>query len=84
MLWAAPNGPILGVRVAELHDKKGLIGSDPAVFFTISHLEDYPAVLILLHKSSLEQLGEVLTDAWLCRAPKRLSTAFLEAHPAIT
>jgi hypothetical protein len=75
---AAPDGPILGVRVTELEDKLGLIGSNPAVFFTIPHYANYPAVLVLLEKISLEQLHEVITDAWLCRAPKRLAAQFLE------
>jgi len=77
----APDGPILGLRVAELADKQGLIGSNPAVFFTIPHYEGYPAVLALLEKIELDQLEEVLTDAWLCRAPKRLAAAFLAEHP---
>jgi len=74
---AAPEGEILGVMVADLTDKRGLIGSDPGTFFTVSHFENYPAVLILIEHISLEQLEEVLTDAWLCRAPKRLAAAFL-------
>jgi hypothetical protein len=74
---SAPEGPILGVRVAELDDKQGLIGSNPEVFFTIPHFANYPAVLVLLEKISLEQLREVLTDAWLSRAPKRLAAEFL-------
>jgi len=74
---SAPDGPILGLRVAELVDKQGLIGSNPAVFFTIPHYEGYPAVLALLEKIELDQLQEVLTDAWLCRAPKRLAAAYL-------
>ena len=78
---AAPDGPILGVMVAELSEKKGLIGSNPDVFFTIPHFANYPAVLLLLETVDLDQLEEVLTDAWLCRAPKRLAAAFLAEHP---
>ena len=77
----APEGQILGLRVAELADKHGLIGSNPAVFFTIPHYEGYPAVLAVLEMIELDQLEEVLTDAWLCRAPKRLAAAFLAEHP---
>ena len=72
-----PDGPILGVRVADIADKRGLIGSDPEVFFTIPHFANYPAVLVLVEKISLEQLNEVLTEAWLVRAPKRLAAEFL-------
>jgi len=74
---SAPDGPILGVRVADLDEKQGLIGSNPDVFFTIPHFANYPAALVLIEKISLEQLHEVLTDAWLCRAPKRLAAAYL-------
>lgn len=74
---AAPTGPILGVRTADLDDKRGLIGSNPEAFFTTAHFDEYPAVLVLLDHVSLEQLEEVITDAWLCRAPKRLAAAFL-------
>lgn len=74
---AAPTGEILGLRVADLDDKRGLIGSNPEVFFTIPHYADWPAVLVLLEKIDEEQLREVITDAWLCRAPKRLAAKFL-------
>ena len=73
----APTGDILGVRVAELDDKLGLIGSNPDVFFTIPHYANYPAVLVQLDKISLEQLREVVTDAWIARAPKTLAAKFL-------
>lgn len=76
---AAPAGPILGAKVAGLDDKRGLIGSNPAVFFTVPHFDGYPAVLVLIEKVSLDQLEEVLADAWLCRAPKRMAAAFLSA-----
>lgn len=74
---AAPTGEILGLRVADLDDKRGLIGSNPDVFFTIPHYAEWPAVLVLLEKIDEEQLREVITDAWLCRAPKRLAAKFL-------
>lgn len=73
----APDGPILGAMVADLTDKQGLIGSNPGVFFTIPHFIHYPAVLVLIDEIELDQLNEVLTEAWLVRAPKRLAAAFL-------
>jgi hypothetical protein len=72
-----PDGPLLGLRVADLDDKRGLIGSNPDVFFTIPHYANYPAVLVRLDTIQIDQLGEVITDAWLCRAPKRLAAAYL-------
>jgi hypothetical protein len=75
-----PRGPILGARTADLDDKRGLIGSDPAVFFTTPHFDGYPSVLVQLEKIDEQQLREVITDAWLCRAPKRLAAAYLAAE----
>ena len=72
-----PEGPILGLRVADLTDKLGLIGSNPDVFFTMPRYADYPAVLVPLDRVELDQLNEVLTEAWLCRAPKGLAAAFI-------
>lgn len=77
---AAPTGPILGLRTADLNEKRGLIGSNPEVFFSIAHFSAYPAVLALLEMIEVDQLEEVLSDAWLCRAPKRLAASWLAAR----
>jgi hypothetical protein len=77
---AAPAGPILGARVEHLVAKEALLADDPAVFFTTPHFDNYPAVLVQLEKVGLEDLQEVIVEAWLCRAPKRLADAFLDAR----
>ena len=51
---------------------------DARVFFTTSHFEGYPAVLVRLDRISAGDLEEVVTEAWLVRAPKRVAKAFLE------
>jgi hypothetical protein len=73
----APRGEILGVRVAGLGEKDALVAAEPDVFFTIPHLDGYPAVLVRLDAIELDELAEVITDAWLDRAPKRLREEFL-------
>jgi hypothetical protein len=73
---AAPTGPILGARVEHLIAKEALIADDPSVFFTTPHFDGYPAVLIRLEPISLEILREVVVEAWLARAPKRLVERF--------
>ncbi|AHH96346.1 MmcQ/YjbR family DNA-binding protein [Kutzneria albida] len=75
----APQGPILGARVADLGVKEALIADDPAVYFTIPHFEGYPAVLVLLERIGEAELTELITEAWLCRAPKTLVKKYLEA-----
>ncbi|RJQ73791.1 MmcQ/YjbR family DNA-binding protein [Pseudonocardiaceae bacterium YIM PH 21723] len=73
----APDGEILGLRVADLHAKEALIASDPGVYFTIPHFDGYASVLVLLDRIDVQELREALTDAWLVRAPKRLAAEFL-------
>jgi len=76
---AAPTGPILGARVEHLVAKEELLASDPDVFFTTPHFDGYPAVLIRLEQISAADLDEVVVEAWLARAPKRLAAGYLDA-----
>jgi hypothetical protein len=77
---AAPDGPILGARVEDLLAKEALLADDPGVFFTTPHFDGYPAVLVRLDRVSDEILEEVIVEAWLDRAPKRLAREYAEAH----
>jgi hypothetical protein len=74
----APDGPILGARVEHLGAKEALLADDRAVFFTTPHFDGYPAILVRLERITLEDLEEVVTEAWLVRAPQRLASAYLE------
>jgi hypothetical protein len=74
----APDGPILGARVEHLGAKEALVADDPAVFFTTPHFDGYPAILVRLEPISVEDLEELVTEAWLAAAPKRLAKAFID------
>lgn len=78
---AAPDGPILGIRVEHLVAKEAVLASEPTVYFTIPHFDGYPAVLARLERISAKELEEIAADAWLARAPDRLARAFLAARP---
>jgi hypothetical protein len=71
------DGPILGARVEHLVAKDALLADDPRVYFTTSHFKGYPAVLARIDRIALADLRELVTEAWLARAPKRLVDAFL-------
>jgi hypothetical protein len=75
----APEGPILGARVEHLVAKEALLADDPDVFFTTPHFDGYPAVLVRLDKISAADLEEVIVEAWLARAPKRLAQEYVES-----
>jgi hypothetical protein len=77
---AAPDGPILGARVEHLVAKEALLADDPAVYFTTPHFDGYPAVLVRLERIGLDELEELVTEAWLARAPKRLARTFLDGR----
>jgi hypothetical protein len=74
----APTGPILGARVEHLIAKEAMLADEPGVFFTTPHFDGYPAVLIRLDEISVEELEEVIVEAWLARAPKRLAQRYLD------
>lgn len=77
---AAPPDPILGIRVPDEFAKEALITSDPDVYFTTPHFDGYPVVLVQLENIEVGELGELMVEAWLLRAPKRLARAFLDTR----
>jgi len=76
------DGPILGARVEHLVAKDALLADDPRVYFTTSHFDGYAAVLARVDRIALEHLEELVTEAWLARAPKRLVDAYLAERGA--
>jgi hypothetical protein len=78
---AAPDGPILAVRVADVGVKEALVSDDPGTYFTTPHFNGYPAVLVRLDDISVEELNELIVEAWLSRAPKRLAKEYLDSSP---
>ena len=74
----APQGSILGARVEHLAAKSALIADDPTVFFTTPHFDGYPAILVRLDAIGLADLHEVVVEAWLVRAPRRLAATYVE------
>jgi hypothetical protein len=81
---AAPEGPILGARVEHLVAKEALLADDPGVYFTTPHFDGYPAVLVRLGAIAPDELRDLLRDAWLTQAPKRMARAYLDVDPEAT
>jgi hypothetical protein len=52
--------------------KTALVADEPDVYFTTHHFDGYPAVLCRLDELDDRSLTELVTEAWACRAPKRL------------
>jgi hypothetical protein len=77
---AAPTGAILGVRVEHVGAKQALLADDPATYFTTSHFDGYPMILVVLERIGLNELEELIVEAWLTRAPKRIAREYITAH----
>jgi len=75
---AAPDGPILGAYVEHLGAKEALLADDSGVYFTTPHFDGYAAILVRLDRIGLEDLRELIVEAWLARAPKRLAGAYVD------
>ena len=68
----APTGPVVGARVPDEGAKQALVAEQPDVYFTTSHFDGYPAVLVRLEAIDEQSLIELAGEAWACRAPRRL------------
>ena len=74
---------VLVFRVADLDEKELLLADRPEIFFTTPHWNGYPALLAripALERIDREALRELVVDAWLTRAQKRVAKAWLAEH----
>jgi len=74
---------VLMFRVADLDVKDLLLADARGIFFTTSHFDGYPAVLVRipqLERLDREELGDLVAEAWLTRAQKRVAKAWLAEH----
>jgi hypothetical protein len=65
----------LVVFVSDLAEKEALLAADPEKFFTTPHYDGYPTVLVHLEAVDVDELRELITDAWLVKAPVRVRKA---------
>jgi hypothetical protein len=74
---------VLMFRVPDLDVKELLLGDERALFFTTPHFDGYPAVLLRipeLARLDEEELQDIVVEAWLTRAQKRVAKAWLAEH----
>jgi hypothetical protein len=74
---------VLMFRVADLGVKELMLADDRRVFFTTPHFDGYPAVLMRipdLARIDRDELQDLVIEAWLTRARKRVAKAWLDEH----
>lgn len=72
-----PCPGVIGLRVENGLQKEMILASDTRKFFTEPHYNGYPSILVRLAEVGIEELTELVTDAWACMAPLSL----LKSHP---
>ena len=74
---------VLVFRVENLDVKEILLGDERGFFFTTPHFNGYSAVLVRIPRLAgieREELEELVVEAWLTRAQKRVAKAWLLEH----
>jgi hypothetical protein len=74
---------VLMFRVDGLEVKDLMLADDRGVFFTTPHFNGYPAILMRipqLERIDRDELEELVVEAWLTRAQKRVAKAWLAEH----
>jgi hypothetical protein len=74
---------VLMFRVADVGVKELLLADERGVFFTTPHFDGYPAVLMRipdLARIDRDELYDLVAEAWLTRAQKRIARAWLEEN----
>ena len=75
---------VICVWVPSEHDKRALVQDSSSPWFTTSHFDGHPSVLVResrLGELSRDELAEVIEDAWLARASNRRAAQWLRDHP---
>ena len=74
---------VLMFRVADVGVKELLLADARGVYFTTPHFDGYSAVLVRitdLARLDRDELQDLVAEAWLTRAQKRVANAWLEEH----
>jgi hypothetical protein len=74
---------VLAFRVADLGVKELLLSDSRGVYFTTPHWDGYSAVLVRipdLERLDRDELRDLVEEAWLTRAQKRLAKAWLASR----
>lgn len=76
---------VLMFRVADPDVKELLLSDSRGIFFTTPHFKGYAAVLVRipdLARLDRDEVRDLVAEAWLTRAQKRIAMAWLAAQEA--
>ena len=70
------EGDVLALWCSDVGEKAALHRVGPGKFFTTPHYDGHAMVLVRFGAIDRDELGELLTESWRLRAPKRLLAEF--------
>jgi len=76
---------VLMFRVADLDVKELMLADERGIYFTTPHFKGYAAVLVRipeLARLERDELHDLVAEAWLTRAQKRVAKAWLAEQQA--
>jgi hypothetical protein len=74
---------VLMFRVADLDVKELMLADERGIYFTTPHFNGYPAVLVRIPSLAgldRDELHDLVAEAWLTRAQRRVAKAWLAEH----
>lgn len=74
------------VLMCDWSEKEALLASGGPAFFTTSHYDGHPSVLVRLDLVDADQLAELVVEAWRITAPVRVRQKWeqQDGHPRTT
>jgi hypothetical protein len=76
-------GDVIIIWVPSEHDKRALIDDLDSPYFTTSHFDGHPSVLLRASRLcgvERDEIVELVQEAWLSRASRRRANAWLADH----
>ena len=70
--WVRDDPEALVVWVDSEEEKLALIDAEPGTFFTTSHYDGEPIVLVRMEAVTADEMAELVTESFRLRAPKTL------------
>jgi len=78
--WIRGDPEALVVWVDSVDEKDALLSAEPEKFFTTSHYDGNPIVLVRLDAIGADEATELVTESWRLRAPRTLVREWDATH----
>lgn len=77
--WVRDDPEALVIWVDSTDERNALVAAEPDTFFTTSHYDNHPVLLVHLDRIDREEAAELITDSYRHRAEQSL-VAQLDQH----